>query len=90
MNKDKKIQHLEKVCSDYCMDSCDVYSILINKNDEAFPLSFETVRSKVLKDISSDILKEIFTNEELKTIFKDINIKKIKDEQTKRFIKTLF
>lgn len=83
------VHHLEKVCSDYCMSDSDVYNILISKNDGAFPLSFETVKYKVLKDVPSDILKSIFTLVELKSIFSDTNIKKIKNEQTRKFINTL-
>lgn len=85
----ENVHHLEKVCSDYCMSGSDVYNILISKNDDEFPLSFETVKYKVLKDVPSDILKSIFTLEELKSIFSDINVKKIKDAQTRKLINTL-
>ena len=85
----KHIHHLEKVCSDYCMSASDVYNILISKNDADFPLSFETVKHKVLKDISSDVLKNIFTIEEMKNIFSDTNLKKIKNSQTRKFITSL-
>lgn len=83
------IDHLEKVCSDYCLSASDVYNILISKNDDDFPLSFETVKYKVLNDVSSDILKNIFTLEELKSIFSDVKLKKIKNLQTRKFINTL-
>ena len=83
------IHYLEKVCSEYCMSAEDVYTVLISKDDEAFPLSFDTVKYKVLKDVSSDRLKKIFTQQELKTIFCDTNIKKIKNKETKKFINTL-
>ncbi len=95
MEKDKKIDtneyvfHLEKVCSDYNMSAWDVYNILISKNDAEFPLSFETVKYKVLKEAPLDILKNIFTPLELKNIFYDINLKKIKNPQTRKFINTL-
>ncbi len=85
----ENVHHLEKVCSDYCMSASDVYNILISKNDDDFPLSFETVKYKVLNDVSSDILKNIFTLEELKSIFSDIKLKKIKNPQTKKFINTI-
>jgi len=62
---------------------------LLSRNDEDFPLSFDTVRNKVLKDVSIDILKEIFTQEELKNIFHDINIKKIKNPQIRKFISSI-
>ena len=83
------VHHLEKICSDYCMSASDVYNILISKNDADFPLSFETVKDKVLKDVPSDILKDIFTLVELKTIFSDTNVKKIKNAETKKLIKSL-
>jgi len=82
-------KHLEKVCADYCLSASDVYTILLSRNDEDFPLSFDTVRNKVLKDVSIDILKEIFTQEELKNIFHDINIKKIKNPQIRKFISSI-
>jgi hypothetical protein len=83
------LHHLEKVCSDYSMSASDVYNLLLSKNDADFPLSFETVKYKVLKDISSDNLKNIFTLEELKSIFSDTNIKKIKNPQTRKLINAL-
>lgn len=83
------IHHLEKVCSDYSMSALDVYTLLISKNDEDFPLSFEIVQYKVLKDVPAKILKKIFTFEELKTIFSDINLKKIKNLQTRSLINSL-
>ncbi len=82
----KHIHHLEKICSDYCMSASDVYNLLLSKNDADFPLSFETVRDKVLKDVSADSLQNIFTLEELKSIFSDTNIKKVKNPQTRKFI----
>ena len=82
------VNHLEKVCSDYCMCASDVYNVLISKNDDAFPLTFTTVKYKVLKDISLDMLKNIFTAEELKNIFTDTNVKKIKNPQMRKFIST--
>ncbi len=85
----KYMHHLEKVCWDYNMSASDVYTILISKNDEDFPLAFETIKYKVLKDVPSDILKNIFTLEELKSIFSDTNIKKIKNPETRKFINTL-
>lgn len=81
--------HLENVCSDYSMNASDVYNILISKGDDAFPLSFETVKYKVLKDVPCDILKKIFTLVELRSIFSDTNIKKIKNKQTRKFIATV-
>jgi hypothetical protein len=85
----ENIHYLDKVCSDYCMSASDVYNILISKNDDDFPLSFEIVKYKVLNDVSSDILKNIFTLEELKSIFSDTKLKKIKNPQTRKFINSL-
>jgi len=89
VDKNKYMHHLDRVCSDYNMSASDVYNILINKNDEDFPLTFETVKYKVLKDVPCDILKKIFTLEELKSILSDTNVKKIKNDETKKFINTL-
>lgn len=85
----KYVHHLENVCSDYCMSDSDVYNILISKDDSDFPLSFEIVKDKVLKDVPSNILKNIFTLVELKSIFSDTNIKKIKNAETRKFIDSL-
>ena len=89
VDKDKYIHHLDKVCCDYNMSAFDIYNILINKNDEDFPLSFETIKYQVLKDVSCDVLKNIFTPEELKSIFADTNVKKIKNKETRKFLSTL-
>ncbi len=83
------INNLEKVCSEYCMDASDTYNILLSRNADSFPLSFDTVRNMVLKEVPSSILKDIFTQEELKNIFSDTNLKKIKKEETKKFINSL-
>jgi len=68
------------------MSGSEVYNILISKDDEKFPLSYDTIKYMVLKEISVEILKEIFTLAELKSIFYDIKIKKIKNLETKKFI----
>lgn len=91
VNTNEYLCHLEKVCEEYCMNALDVYNVLISKNDDDFPLSFEIVKAKVLKDINCDILKQIFTLEELKSIFSDTSIKqikKIKNVQTRKFVQT--
>lgn len=82
-------QHLKQVCSEYCMDASDVYNILLSRNDDNFPLSFDTVRIMVLKDIPLDILKEIFNQDELISIFSDSNLNKIRNQDTKKFINSL-
>ena len=86
VDSNKHIHHLDKVCSQYNMSASNVYNMLISKNDEEFPLSFETVKYQVLKDVPSDMLKNIFTLEELKSIFEDTNVKKIKNKETRKFI----
>ncbi len=88
VDKNEYVHHLEKVCSDYSMNAFDVYNILISKNDDLFPLSFETVKDKVLKDIDCDLLKNIFTIEELKSIFSNTKLRKIKNIKTRKFIET--
>jgi len=89
VNKDKYIHHLDDVCCEYNMSAIEIYNILISKNDEDFPLSFEMIKYQVLKDVPSQILKNIFTNEELQNIFSDTNVKKIKNQETRKFISTL-
>lgn len=71
------------------MNGSEVYNILISKEDEKFPLSYETIKYMVLKDIPSEILKKIFTLVELKHIFGDVNLRKIKNYETKKFINSL-
>ncbi len=88
INCKEYMHHLDKVCSDYSMNALDVYTVLLSKNDELFPLSFEAIKNKVLKDVACDILKNIFTLEELKSIFSNANVKKIKNPETRKFIQT--
>ena len=71
------------------MNGTEVYDILTSKNDDRFPLSYETIKYMVLKEISSEILKKIFSQVELKNIFEDVNLRKIKDYETKKFINSL-
>jgi len=85
-DKNNYLHHLDKVCSDYSMTGSDIYTLLINQNDEDFPLSFETVKYMVLKELSVDAIKLVFTLEELKSIYSNINIKKIKNKETRNFI----
>jgi len=85
----KYIHHLDKVCREYCMSGSEVYNILISKNDEKFPLTYEIVKYMVLKDISSENLKKIFTLAELKSILADTNMRKIKNPDTRKFINSI-
>ncbi len=89
INKNEQLYPLEKIASDYSMSASDTYNLLLSKNDADFPLSFETVKYKVLKDIPCDILQSIFTLEELKSIFRDTNIKKVKNPQIRKLIISL-
>ena len=86
VNTKEYLHHLDKLCSDYSMSALDVYTVLLSKEDESFPLSFETITYKVLKDVDINTLKNIFTLEELKSIFSNTNAKKIKNPQTRKFI----
>ena len=83
------ISHLDTVCKEYCISGSEVYNILISKEDEKFPLSYETIKYMVLKDIPSEILKKIFTIEELKSILNDTNMRKIKNPSTRKFINSI-
>jgi len=85
----ENLHHLDKVCSDYCMSGSDVYGILISKEDERFPLSYETIKYMVLKDIPSKIIKKIFTQEELKSLLEDTNMRKIKNPDMRKFINSI-
>ena len=88
-NNTKYIHYLDKVCSEYCMNGSEVYTILISQNDERFPLSYETIKYMVLKEVCLEKLKKIFTNTELKSIFNDINMKKIKSTETRNFVNSV-
>ena len=76
---------LEAVCWDYDINANDVYNILKTKNDENFPISFDTLRKKVLKYISIDNLQKIFTLKELTDIFNGINPNTIRNPETRNF-----
>lgn len=71
------------------MSGSEVYNILISKEDDRFPLSYETIKYMVLKDIPSEILKKIFTLVELKNIFGDVNLRKIKNYEIRKFINSI-
>ena len=80
------IEILESVCWDYDINGNDVYYILTTKDDSIYPISFETLRYKVLNYISIDKLKSIFTSEEICDIFSDIKVNKIRNPITKQFL----
>jgi hypothetical protein len=86
---DENLHYLEKLCSDYCMSGSEVYGILISKEDEKFPLSYETIKYMVLKDVPSKIIKKIFTLEQLKSILEDTNMRKIKNPDMRKFINSI-
>lgn len=85
----KKIDIFNAICWDYDINAKLVYDILITKNDENSPISFDTLRYKVLKYIPIDSIKIIFSSHEISNIFSDINIKKIRNPQTRKFLSTL-
>ena len=82
-------KELDKVCSEYCISGEEVYNILITKEDNKFPLSYETIKYMVLKEIPSEILKKIFTPLELQSILADTNMRKIKNPETRKFITSI-
>jgi hypothetical protein len=71
------------------MSGSEVYGILISKEDEKFPLSYETIKYMVLKDVPSKIIKKIFTLEQLKSILEDTNMRKIKNPDMRKFINSI-
>ena len=83
------IHHLDKVCSEYCMNGTEVYNILISKEAEKFPLSYETIKYMVLKEVPSKIIKKIFTLDELKSLLEDTNMRKIKNPDMRKFINSI-
>jgi hypothetical protein len=83
------IEILEAVCWDYDINTNDVYYILTTKDDSSYPALFEILRYKVLKYISIDKLKNIFTSQEIYDIFSDIKVSKIRNPITKQFLISL-
>ena len=71
------------------MSGAEVYNILISKEDTKFPLSYETIKYIVLKEIPTKILKKIFTLIELKNLLADTNMRKIKNPDTRKFINSI-
>lgn len=84
-----KLDIFNAVCWDYDINANDIYHILITKNDKNSPISFDTLRYKVLKYIPIDSIKSIFSSQEISSIFSDVNIKKVRNPQTKDFLNTL-
>lgn len=85
----EKVACFEAVCWDYEIRAVDVYNILRTKDDVDFPISYDVLRKKVLKYISVDNLKYIFTDEQLKELFADISLKTIRNPEKKDFIRDL-
>lgn len=85
----KKIDIFNAICWDYDINAKSVYDILITKNDKNSPISFDTLRYKVLKYIPIDSIRSIFSSQEISSIFSDINIKKIRNPQARKFLSTL-
>ncbi|WP_428024908.1 hypothetical protein [Arcobacter sp.] len=89
MTMSPKISALSAICWDYDIDATSVYKILTTKNDVDSPVSYDTLRYKILKYLPVDDLKKAFSMEEIKNIFSDINVKRIRNSKTKYFIETL-
>jgi hypothetical protein len=85
----EKVASFEAVCWDYEIKAVDVYNILRTKDDKDFPISYDVLRKKVLKYISVEKLKNVFTDEQLKELFADISLKTIRNPEKKDFIKEL-
>ncbi len=85
----EKVACFEAVCWDYEIKAVDVYNILRTKDDTDFPISFAVLRKKVLKYISVDNLKKVFTDEQLIEIFSDTSLRTIRNPDTKIFLKEL-
>ncbi len=85
----EKVACFEAVCFDYEIKAVDVYNILRTKDDTDFPISFDVLRKKVLKYISVDNLKKVFTDEQLIEIFSDTSLRTIRNPDTKIFLKEL-
>ena len=49
---EKPIEYLNAVCWDYEINAKDVYYILTTKEHKNYPISFDTLRKKVLKYVS--------------------------------------
>lgn len=86
MLSDYQINILNKVCWDYDINGEDVYQILTTRDDSSYPISFETLRYKVLKYIKPKELENIFTKIEITDIFSNINVNKVRNQETKNYI----
>ncbi|MCT7638460.1 hypothetical protein [Aliarcobacter butzleri] len=85
----EKVACFEAVCWDYEINAVDVFNILRTKDDKDFPISYDVLRKKVLKYVSVDNLKKVFTDEQLIELFADISLRTIRNPDTKIFIKEL-
>lgn len=85
----EKVACFEAVTWDYEINAVDVFNILRTKDDIDFPISYDVLRKKVLKYVSVEKLKNIFTDEQLKEIFADISLRTLRNPETKDFIKEL-
>ena len=83
------VDPLKSSCWEYDINAMNIYNILKTKKDDSFPISYESLRLKVLKHVPIESLKEIFTNFEMKVIFSDINTKRIRNPKTKQYLNTL-
>ena len=86
---EKPIKYLDAVCWDYEINAKDVYYILTTKEHKNYPISFDTLRKKVLKYVSIPKLQEIFSTDDMKEIFAGINPNTLRNPLTKEYITAL-
>ena len=86
---EKPIEYLNAVCWDYEINAKDVYYILTTKEHKNYPISFDTLRKKVLKYVSIPKLQEIFSTDDMKEIFAGINPNTLRNPLTKEYITAL-
>ena len=86
---EKPIEYLNAVCWDYEINAKDVYYILTTKEHKNYPISFDTLRKKVLKYVSVPKLREIFSTNEMIEIFSGINPNTLRNPLTKEYITAL-
>ena len=86
---EKPIEYLNAVCWDYEINAKDVYYILTTKEHKNYPISFDTLRKKVLKYVSIPKLREIFSTDDMKEIFAGINPNTLRNPLTKEYITAL-
>ena len=89
INDENLIEYLNAVCWDCEINAKDVYYILTTKEHKNYPISFDTLRKKVLKYVSIPKLQEIFSTDDMKEIFAGINPNTLRNPLTKEYITAL-